>query len=86
MQLHARKLEEIEIAVDKINLIKPNQKQTKCLTTCPACVQGLSRYEEETGVSTDYIVVEMAEQIYGKDWLNEFNKKLNNGGIERVLL
>ncbi len=86
LQLHARKLEEIEIAVDKINVIKPNQKKTKCLTTCPACVQGLSRYEEETGVSTDYIVVEMAEQIYGKDWLSEFNKKLNNGGIERVLL
>jgi len=86
LQLHARKLEEIEISIDKINAIKPTKTATKCLTTCPACVQGLSRYEEETGVATDYIVVEMAEQIYGKDWLKQFNKKLNNGGIERVLL
>ncbi len=86
LQLHARKSEEFTIAIDKINAIKPTQKQTKCLTTCPACVQGLSRYEEETGVVTGYIVVEMAEQIYGKDWLKEFNHKLNNGGIEKVLL
>lgn len=86
LQLHARKKEEIEISIANINKIEPNKSKTKCLTTCPACVQGLSRYEEETGVSTDYIVVEMAEQIYGKDWLNQFNDKLNNGGIERVLL
>lgn len=86
LQLHARKKEEIEISIENINQVMPNKSTTKCLTTCPACVQGLSRYEEETGVSTGYIVVEMAEQIYGKDWLNQFNKKLNNGGIERVLL
>ncbi len=86
LQLHARKQQEITIAVDKINVQLPNKSKTKCLTTCPACVQGLSRYEDETGVSTDYIVVEMAEQIYGKDWLKQFNDKLNHGGIERVLL
>jgi len=85
LQLHARKKEEIEVAIENINKKEPNKSSTKCLTTCPACMQGLSRYEEETGVTTDYIVVEMAQQIYGKDWLNQFNKKLNNGGIEKVL-
>ena len=86
LQLHARKKEELDKAVSQVQKVVPDKKQTKCLTTCPACMQGLSRYENSTGLKTDYIVVEMAEQMYGKDWLKQFSDKLQHGGIEKVLL
>ena len=56
------------------------------LTSCPSCLQGLSRYEDDTGVDADYIVVEMAKHILGPDWLPNYVKSANNGGIERVLV
>lgn len=58
----------------------------KMLTSCPACVQGLARYEDETGLETDYIVVEVARHILGEDWIDGFIEKAQHGGVERVLL
>ena len=58
----------------------------KILTSCPACQQGLSRYNDDSGTTSDYIVVEMAKHLLGENWLPEFVSKANNGGIERVLL
>lgn len=58
----------------------------KLLTSCPACVQGLSRYEDETGVETDYIVVEVAKQVLGEDWIDGFIERAKHGGVEKVLL
>ena len=58
----------------------------KLLTSCPSCLQGLARFEDDTGAQADYIVVEMARRLLGEDWLPEFVKKANAGGIERVLL
>ncbi len=60
--------------------------EVKILTSCPACQQGLSRYAEDSGTSTDYIVVEMAKHLLGENWLADFVGKANAGGIERVLL
>ncbi|MDD4929751.1 MAG: DUF3683 domain-containing protein [Gallionella sp.] len=60
--------------------------EIKILTSCPACQQGLSRYNEDSGTSSDYIVVEMAKHLLGENWLPDFVNKANNGGIERVLL
>src|SRR3546814_12075583 len=40
--------------------------EVKMLTSCPSCLQGLSRYEGETGMEADYIVVEMARHILGE--------------------
>ena len=60
--------------------------EVKILTSCPSCLQGLSRYDGDSGTSADYIVVEMARQILGERWLPEFVEKANRGGIERVLL
>lgn len=60
--------------------------QAKLLTTCPACVQGLSRYRDETHMEPDYIVVELAHQLLGEDWQTEFVNKIKQEGIERVLL
>ncbi|MEI7455570.1 MAG: FAD/FMN-binding oxidoreductase [Nitrosomonadales bacterium] len=58
----------------------------KILTSCPACQQGLSRYNDDSGTTSDYIVVEMAKHLLGDNWMAEFVEKANNGGIERVLL
>jgi Fe-S oxidoreductase len=58
----------------------------KILTSCPSCLQGLARFAGDTGIESDYIVVEMARRLLGPDWLPEFVGKANRGGIERVLL
>ncbi|MEI7842224.1 MAG: DUF3683 domain-containing protein [Gallionellaceae bacterium] len=60
--------------------------KVKVLTSCPACQQGLSRYEDDADTATDYIVVEMAKHLLGENWLADYVNKANNGGIERVLL
>ncbi|MBK9161718.1 MAG: DUF3683 domain-containing protein [Nitrosomonadales bacterium] len=60
--------------------------EVKVLTSCPACQQGLSRYVDDTGAAPDYIVVEMARHLLGKDWLEDYVGKANHGGIERILL
>ena len=65
------------------------KENVKILTSCPSCLQGLKRYEDDLQnglLEADYIVVEMANQILGKDWLPEYVSKANNGGIERVLV
>ncbi len=61
----------------------------KILTSCPACLQGLSRFGEDLQnglLQADYIVVEMARQILGEQWLPDYVKLANAGGIERVLV
>jgi Fe-S oxidoreductase len=58
----------------------------KILTSCPSCLQGLSRYENDASISADYIVVEMAKAILGPDWMKDYVRAANSGGIERVLL
>ncbi|MGE0357057.1 MAG: DUF3683 domain-containing protein [Burkholderiales bacterium] len=60
--------------------------EVKVLTSCPSCLQGLSRYDADSGTSADYVVVEMARHILGERWMPEFVERANHGGIERVLL
>lgn len=58
----------------------------KILTSCPSCLQGLSRYNDDSGTTADYIVVEIAKHLLGENWLPEYVARANNGGIERVLV
>ena len=61
----------------------------KILTSCPSCLQGLSRFGDDlkTGLlEADYIVVEMARHILGEQWMPEYVASANAGGIERVLV
>lgn len=60
--------------------------EVKVLTSCPSCLQGLSRYEGDTGMDADYIVVEMARHILGQAWMQDYVRDANAGGIERVLV
>ncbi|MDP1952115.1 MAG: (Fe-S)-binding protein, partial [Betaproteobacteria bacterium] len=62
------------------------QGEIKILTSCPSCLQGLARYNDDAGTEADYIVVEMARHMLGADWMAEYVAKANQGGIERVLL
>jgi FAD/FMN-containing dehydrogenase/Fe-S oxidoreductase len=59
----------------------------KMLTSCPSCVQGLQRYKGEVdNLEVDYIVVEMAQHVLGKNWMKDYINNANQGGIERVLV
>jgi Fe-S oxidoreductase len=58
----------------------------KVLTSCPSCLQGLARFDADSGTTADYIVVEMAQKILGPDWMQDYVAKANQGGIERVLV
>ncbi len=60
--------------------------EVKVLTSCPSCLQGLSRFEDDAGTQADYIVVEMAKHLLGPDWMADYVRKANAGGIERVLV
>jgi len=60
--------------------------EVKLLTSCPACQQGLARYEPDTGLRTDYIVVELANRLLGEGWQQRFVSSARSGGIESVLL
>ena len=81
-QVKFRKQEEIE----KNKAALPQGEPVKMLTSCPACLQGLSRYSDDNAMPADYIVVEMAKHILGEQWQNDFVKKATEGGIEKVLL
>ena len=86
-QVKMRKQEELEKGMVKLGLTPGAPEQdVKILTSCPSCLQGLSRYGEDTGIASDYIVVEMAKHILGDNWMQDYVEKANNGGIEKVLL
>jgi len=60
--------------------------EVKILTSCPSCLQGLSRYNNDANTTSDYIVVEIAKHLLGENWLPDYVARANNGGIERVLV
>ena len=60
--------------------------EVKILTSCPSCLQGLSRFDNDAGTRADYIVVELARHLLGETWMADYVAKANDGGIERVLL
>jgi FAD/FMN-containing dehydrogenase/Fe-S oxidoreductase len=90
-QIRFRKEEEIqkgEAALRAAGTVG-EKDNVKILTSCPSCLQGLTRYGDDLKsglLEADYIVVEMARQILGEQWLPEYVAKANEGGIERVLV
>ena len=80
--IRLRKEEEIERALG--HRADGELGDTKILTSCPACLQGLSRLEA-MDVKADYIVCELAERTLGEKWQEEFVHAATHGGIERVL-
>jgi FAD/FMN-containing dehydrogenase/Fe-S oxidoreductase len=89
-QVRFRKEEEMRKGADALRTqaLAETGKSTevKILTSCPSCMQGLSRYSEDVNVDADYIVVEIARNLLGPDWLEKYVATANSGGIERVLV
>ena len=90
-QVRFRKEEELRKGEAALQALAPQAAAapTKILTSCPSCLQGLSRYgnDLENGLlEADYIVVEMARHILGANWLPDYVAQANAGGIERVLV
>ncbi|AOV18044.1 FAD-linked oxidase [Acidihalobacter aeolianus] len=86
-QVRFRKEEEIRAGIRSLTgEEKAEGGNVKLLTSCPACQQGLARYAGDTGLDTDYIVVELARHRLGETWAEGFVGRVRNGGIERVLL
>jgi FAD/FMN-containing dehydrogenase/Fe-S oxidoreductase len=90
-QIRFRKEEEIrkgEAELRGMGAVAPKQN-VKILTSCPSCLMGLNRYQDDLKnglLEADYIVVEMANQILGDQWMPKYVAEANNGGIERVLV
>ena len=86
-QLRFRKEESLKAGVRELTgKERAEQGNVKILTSCPACQQGLSRYADDTGMDTDYIVVELANHLLGEGWQRNFIETATHGGIEKVLL
>ncbi len=90
-QVRFRKEEEIrkgEVALRASGTVDA-QQDIKILTSCPSCLQGLTRYGDDLNnglLEADYIVVEMARKILGETWMQDYVGRANAGGIERVLV
>jgi FAD/FMN-containing dehydrogenase/Fe-S oxidoreductase len=84
-QVKFRKQQEIEKGAEKLRA-DGFTGNVKILTSCPACLQGLSRYDDDANTQADYIVVEVAKHLLGENWAADYVDRANHGGIERVLL
>ncbi len=90
-QIRFRKEEELRKGETDLRALAalPEKANVKILTSCPSCLQGLTRFGNDLNnglLEADYIVVEMANQILGDQWLPQYVAAANNGGIERVLV
>jgi FAD/FMN-containing dehydrogenase/Fe-S oxidoreductase len=84
-QVRYRKESEMVKGADKLRA-DGFSGDVKILTSCPSCLQGLSRYNDDSGTTADYIVVEIARHLLGENWMPDYVGRANNGGIERVLV
>lgn len=84
-QIRFRKEAEMTKGADKLRA-DGFEGDIKILTSCPSCLQGLSRFNDDSGTDADYIVVEMARHLLGPNWMPDYVARANNGGIERVLV
>lgn len=53
--------------------------------SCPSRPQGLSRYDDDAATA-EYLVVEIARNVLGEDWLPRYVERATHGGIERALV
>jgi FAD/FMN-containing dehydrogenase len=84
-QVRFRKEQEMRKGADALR-IDGFKGEVKVLTSCPSCLQGLKRYNDDAALDADYIVVEIAKHVLGEDWMPNYVRAANDGGIERVLV
>jgi Fe-S oxidoreductase len=84
-QVRFSKQEALHGDVDRIRA-SGHAGEIKILTACPSCLQGLKRFNDDAVLDADYIVVELAKNLLGENWLVQYVERANAGGIERVLV
>ncbi|MDR1848556.1 MAG: DUF3683 domain-containing protein [Zoogloeaceae bacterium] len=84
-QTRFRKQQEIERGVERLRA-DGFKGSVKLLTSCPSCLQGLSRYRKDAAFTSDYVLTELARHFLGDHWLTNYVEKANAGGIERIIL
>ncbi len=86
-QVRFRKQDELSKGIQSLTgKTSVTNNEVKLLTSCPACQQGLARYADDTGLKTEYIVVELAQQLMGQNWQDDFVRRIKQDGIEKILL
>jgi FAD/FMN-containing dehydrogenase/Fe-S oxidoreductase len=77
--LRDRKEKNIQAAMDA--------SQVEVITTCPSCVQGLSKIHGKISVTGKSLVVYLAEKHLGRRWRQDFIKSLRSvqGSVDRTL-
>ncbi|MCQ8183037.1 FAD/FMN-binding oxidoreductase [Methylomonas sp. SURF-1] len=85
-QIRFRKAEELQKDASKLRG-DGYAGPVKMLTSCPSCMQGLQRFQDEVEtLEVDYIVVEIAKHVLGENWMPEYVERVTQGGVERVLV
>ena len=85
-QVRFRKQEELQRDAGRLRA-DGYEGPVKVLTSCPSCLQGLQRYQDDVDqLDADYIVVEIARHVLGENWLPDYLGKAGKGGIERILV
>jgi FAD/FMN-containing dehydrogenase/Fe-S oxidoreductase len=85
-QVRFRKEAEMRTGAAALRAGGADDVPVKVLTACPSCLQGLSRFDDDAGTTADYVVVEIARNVLGEDWLRRYVEHASRGGIERVLV
>ena len=84
-QVRYRKQQEMEQGAARLRA-DGFRGEVKVLTSCPSCLQGLKRYDDDSATDADYVVIEVARHVLGPQWLEDYVRNANAGGIERVLV
>ena len=72
---------------DNIAAILHKKENVTVLTTCPMCVNGLSKINNKVSVQGKHLAIHLAESFLGKSWKKNFIKSVTkNDGVERIIL
>jgi len=72
---------------DNVYSVLEKKEHVTVLTTCPSCVQGLSRITGKNSVTGKALSVYLAEAFLGKNWKKKaVSDIMKNEGIERIIL
>src|SRR3984885_3043276 len=82
-QVRFRKEQEVRVGVEEMRAAG-HAGEVKILTSCPSCLLGLKRFNDDAEMDADYIVVEIAKNLLGPDWLPDYVRRAKNGGIGGV--
>lgn len=71
------------------NILDKFKKREKAVvvTTCPSCVQGLSRIDGKLNVEGKALAVYLAEKNLGRSWKKDFIRDIRkNSGLEEIIM